>query len=330
MMQDESGEILLLPEAECWLGGAELPETLAVAWSGGGDSTALLLALHACGYDVRAWHVDHGWHADSAGQAETLRQRAAAWRIPFHSARIDTSLTANREAEARYARYRQFALWHAEQGIDALCLAHHLDDQAETVCMRMLQGAGAGGCRGMRGERSMAGGLRLLRPLLHVPKCELEASLQRAGVVWLEDASNRDTSLLRNHIRHRLFPAMQGREVDPARLWLRWQHQAERIAGQLDREADTVPLERRPDSVTVAWGEWAYRSAPVRACVLQRMMRALFGGGASLGRRHIVLVERWMAEGGRGGVDLSRSRLSRRDGFLRLDTVEASLCRPQS
>ncbi|HKJ83451.1 MAG TPA: tRNA lysidine(34) synthetase TilS [Mariprofundaceae bacterium] len=317
----------LLPGAEQWLAGARLPETVAVGWSGGIDSTALLLALQASGHRVRAWHVDHGWHEDSAHHAAVLRQKAEEWGIPFYSARVRTPPIVNREATSRQSRYRQFSEWRLEQGVDALCLAHHLDDQAETVCMRMLQGGGVLGCRGMRDARRMDSGLQVFRPLLHTSKSMLMAALQQAGVEWLEDDSNRDTSLLRNHIRHRFFPAVRQAGVDPVELWSRWQRQAERITGLLERGAAGLPIENRFGSVTVAWERWVDQPAAIRAYVLQRMTKVLFGSGASLGRRHIMLVERWREEGGHGGIDLSRSRLSHRDGHLRLDATKANLDR---
>jgi len=247
-----------------------------------------------------------------------------AWGLPFRCARMEDAPGANREAVARRARLRMFARWAREDGVEALCLAHHRDDQAETVCMRLLQGAGVAGCAGMRGERVMAG-VRVMRPLLAVPKEELVAALVRAGVPWLEDASNRDVRLWRNRIRHVLFPAMRARGVDPVGLFLRWGAQARRVAGELDGRSADIPVLREGGMVHAPWHAWRRSEPPVRAWVLQRMARCLLGDGRRLGRRHIVQVEAWLAAGGRGGVDLTRCRLERVSGRLQLRPVDARL-----
>ncbi|MDQ6966165.1 MAG: tRNA lysidine(34) synthetase TilS, partial [Mariprofundaceae bacterium] len=160
--------------ASHWLHGVNLPSRLAVGFSGGADSTALLLALAGAGHQVVAWHVDHGWSDHSAALAGSLRARSAAWGIEYHSTRVNPCTEKNREAEARRARFDLFAAWGEAQGIDTLCLAQQRNDQAETVCMRLLQGAGVAGCCAMRAERHWRG-LNIVRPLLHIERDELEA-----------------------------------------------------------------------------------------------------------------------------------------------------------
>ncbi len=323
----EAGRPPVLAGASAWLADAPpLPRRVAVGLSGGADSMALLLALHAAGHEVLAWHVDHGWRVESAHEAAWLEERMRSWGVPFRCARIGAPSGSNREAAARQARYRLFALWAVEDGVDTLCLAHHRDDQAETVCMRLLQGSGVDGCRGMRAERKL-GGLRVVRPLLGVGKQELVGALERAGVAWLEDASNRDATLLRNRIRLQLFPAMRLAGVVPEDLFLRWGVQAERVAAEIAAQADAVPLSRDAGGVHVPWNAWQAVAAPVRAWVLQRMARSLLGEGRRLGRRHIELVEAWLAAGGRGGVDLSQCRLVREGGRLQLRAAGARLPR---
>jgi len=323
-----SGSSLIpdIPQAVSWLKGCRLPERLAVGFSGGSDSTALLLALHHAGHKVIAWHIDHGWHTDSAKEATTLRRQMGIWGIEFHSASVDATSASNREATARKARHVQFALWAKAQGIKTLCLAHHRDDQAETVCMRMLQGAGVTGCAGMRPVWELDH-LSIVRPLLRVPKAALKAALRQAGVQWLEDASNRDTTLMRNHIRHHLFPYIRKNGVDPADLFCRWQMQASRLAVILNGQASVVEIQQRQGVVSMSWNTWREMPGPVRACVLQHMMSMLFGEGVVLGRRHIELAESWLRKGGRRGIDLSRCRLSHRGEGLQLSAAEVSLHR---
>jgi tRNA(Ile)-lysidine synthase len=306
-----------------WLDRVALPRRLAVGFSGGADSTALLLALAGRGHEVVAWHVDHGWHAGSSAVADRLQARAAAWGIEFHRARVRGYAGRNREGAARKARFEQFFAWAAEQRINTLCLAQQRDDQAETVCMRLLQGAGPAGCAGMRRERLWQG-LRIVRPLLHVSRAEIEFALQAAGVDWFEDASNLDTSLLRNRIRHELFAALRGKGVEPVELFGRWQLQAEKLAGRLDGLADSVVLDVRNGTAAVDWEDWRSSPAPVRAVLLQRMNAQVFGEGAVLGRRHILLAEQWLSNGGKRGIDLSRCRLFRSRQNLQLAPAAVS------
>jgi len=316
-----------------------LPVELAVGWSGGADSTALLLALKAHGHRVQAWHVDHCWRDTSADEAIRLAEKAAEWKIPFMSARLKDASDKvvlgavppgrSSEAEARKGRYAQFQRWSSQTGLTTLCLAHHRDDQAETVCMRLLQGAGPAGCRGMRRERQM-GDLRIVRPLLHLSGQQLRQALIIAGVDWYEDPSNVDMSIWRNRIRHRLFPAMAKPGISPEELFLRWQRQACRVVGSLDEVADDVlgKLSVTDDNgLCLPWKIWTGVSPSVRARLLQRLMVQLLGEGVTPGRRHIKLVESWTGRNGGGGLDLSRCRLYRERGRLHLQPVSAGFVR---
>jgi len=330
----DSGKIFSEFNAQSWLNQDDItsfPDKVAVGWSGGVDSTALLLALQSRGQRVHAWHVDHAWRDTSADEALHLAEIAGKWGIPFSSARLTSAPETNREAAARHARYAQFECWAGQQGISTLCLAHHRDDQAETVCMRLLQGAGAGGCRGMQRQR-MLGTLRIVRPLLHVPGLELRLALQRTGIKWLEDPSNSDISIWRNRIRHRLFPAIRQADMLPEELFLRWQQQAEQLTNRLDTAANMVMNSgnanesKNPEEmfqVSLRWQSWVACGSAVRARVLQKMMARLLGSGVTPGRRHILLAEKWTNQNGRGGLDLSRCRLQRRRAYLHLEPVRA-------
>lgn len=305
----------LLSERWC----ASLPQRLAVGWSGGADSTALLLALKAASFQPEAWHIDHAWREGSADEARLLAERAAAWGIPFRSHRLPTPSGRNPEASARKGRFNHFLTWADKHNIDTIALGHHRDDQAETVCMRLLQGAGPAGCRGMADEREWQG-VRLVRPLLELPARQLRSSLAQAGIDWLEDPSNSDTRLLRNHIRHRLFDRIDACGTDPATLFLRWQRQAQQITTRLD--AASVQL--TGTSPAIDWREWRAAEPAVRARTLQRLMATHLGEGTTPGRRHIELVEQWTRNDGRGGLDLSRCRLYRASGHLHLAPVTAA------
>jgi tRNA(Ile)-lysidine synthase len=315
-----------LSQAESWLSTSSLthglPQSLAVGWSGGVDSTALLLALHNQGFQVQAWHIDHAWHKKSSDDTQQLSKLAESWGIPFLSQRLAEAATSNREAHARQGRYQAFQAMARETGICSIALGHHADDQAETICMRMLQGAGVMGCRGIS-PQSCRNGLDIYRPLLHVRRASLEIALQKKGVECLHDASNDDVSLWRNRIRSELFPKMLSVGIDPYALFMRWQKQAVKLANMVDAGADNIALHAVGSACSILWYDWQNLSQAVRAQVLQRMAAFVLGEGVVFGRRHIELIEFWQKKGGRGGLDLSACRLSRRGSSLHLESRKA-------
>lgn len=303
-----------------------LPRRIAVGWSGGADSTALLLALRQAGLHVHAWHVDHGWRPESAREARLLADRAKKWGVAFASTRLAPAPASNLEARARAQRLACFEQWASESGVTTVALAHQRDDQAETVCMRLLQGASVAGCCGMAEERRH-GGLRLVRPLLDVPGEELRLELRRFGIPWLEDRTNHDMRFLRNRIRHRLFPAIADAGQEPAELFLRLQAVAKSLSGQLQREAGQLLAGYRCEdgAICLPWASWKNASPPQRAWALKQMIRGLLGEDRCPGRRHIELVEAWTRHSGLGGLDLSGCRLQRHRCFLHLRPAEAGL-----
>jgi len=317
-------------EAEDWLNTsavkATLPQTLAVGWSGGLDSTALLLCLHQQGFHVQAWHIDHAWHSHSAQDAHILGQQAQLWGIPFFSKRLHQASQTNREAEARKGRYESFQALALQTGIHDLALAHHADDQAETVCMRMLQGAGVMGMQGMR-HQSYSYGLSIYRPFLHVRRSNLQQALQASGIAWLEDASNTDVRLWRNKIRLNLLPAMQACGVDAQQLWMRWQQQASRLSNIIEQGLEGMSIHMEEGGCWVHYPAWDDLPQPMRVQMIQRMAATVLGAGKVLGRRHMTLIECWRQKGARAGLDLSGCRLSRQGEGLHLK-VRAAISRP--
>ena len=185
--------------------------SLCVAYSGGPDSTALLHALaqlpeaHARG--LRALHVDHGLHAQSHAWATHCRELAQEWRIPCMVLRveIDHARGYGLEAAARDARYRAFAL--SLRDGERLLLGHHRDDQAETVLLKLLRGAGPEGLGGMRAMRPLGQGT-LWRPLLDMPRDGMRQYVLDHGLPCIEDPSNGDHRLSRNFLRHEILPRL--------------------------------------------------------------------------------------------------------------------------
>lgn len=193
---------------------------VAVACSGGLDSISLLhaacTAAQACGFTPIALHIDHGLNADSAAWAAQVAATAAHYGAAFASERV-TGLSPNMpslENAARIARHAALARLCAAHGIQTLLLAHHANDQAETVLLNLLRGSGLGGV-GMPAARTV-GGTTWLRPWLAVPRSEIEAYAAQHGLSWVEDPSNTDQTLRRNAVRRTLWPVVQA--VEPRAL----------------------------------------------------------------------------------------------------------------
>ncbi len=194
-------------------------DTLVVALSGGADSTALLdLLFRLPGYNLRliVAHLNHCLRGvESDGDEEFCRELAARHAIPFEARRVDVRRVAdenrlNLEDAARRARIEFLDEICAKYGAAAVALAHHADDQAETVLMRLLRGSGLTGLSGMA-YRNARG---YVRPLLEITRTEIEKYLRSSGQEWREDASNSDTIYLRNRVRHQLLPLLE--EYNPA------------------------------------------------------------------------------------------------------------------
>jgi tRNA(Ile)-lysidine synthase len=192
-------------------------ETVLVAVSGGADSVALLHVLLAL---APAWrlalhvlHVDHGLRADSARDAEVVQALGARLGVPVHVAPVTVG-AGSQEAAARAARYAALEAWADRLGATRIATGHTADDQAETVLMRLLGGAGV---RGLAAIPPVRG--RVIRPLLETRRQALRDALAAAGLPWVEDPTNRDPAFLRNRVRHELLPwlaAAQDGDVVPA------------------------------------------------------------------------------------------------------------------
>ncbi|PYM07965.1 MAG: tRNA lysidine(34) synthetase TilS [Candidatus Rokuibacteriota bacterium] len=182
-------------------------EAVLVAVSGGADSVALLYALQALGAELRLTlsvvHLDHGLRAESADDGAFVEALARARSLPVSVERITVAPGGSLEARAREARYAALRRHAARVGAERVALGHTADDQAETVLMRLIEGAGPRGLRGIPPVRGI-----FIRPLIETRRAEIVDALQRAGLAWREDPSNRDPKLLRNRIRHELLPQL--------------------------------------------------------------------------------------------------------------------------
>lgn len=187
--------------------------TLLVAVSGGPDSMALLHVVARLaprlGLAVRAHGVDHGLREGAAAELALAADLSRALRVPFGTTRVDVGRGGNLQARARAARFAALAAAAAAAGASAIATAHHADDRAETVLLRLLRGAGPAGLAVLPPRAPLARtDLELIRPLLRARRADVLAHLARHGVRFATDPSNDDPRYLRVRVRRELLPLL--------------------------------------------------------------------------------------------------------------------------
>lgn len=201
------------PALAQWLARGPLPDgaLVAVAYSAGADSTALLLAAHDRWPDsVTALHVHHGLQAAADRFEATARSVCDGLGIPLRVAHVRAAPAPGQSPEdaARTHRYAALANLAQAAGARIVLLAQHADDQAETVLLALSRGAGLPGLAAMP-ERFQRHGMGFGRPLLDVPASALREWVQGSALAFVDDPSNTDTRFTRNRIRAQLVPAWQ-------------------------------------------------------------------------------------------------------------------------
>jgi tRNA(Ile)-lysidine synthase len=256
---------------------ARLPEgRILAAFSGGPDSTALLVALHEAGREVVGAHYDHALREGSAGVAAEVAALCARLGVPLISERRAEPLPKGSvQAGARKLRYAFLERARVEAGARVVVLAHTANDLVEGVVLHLLRGCGIAGMRGMPARRG-----RFSRPLLNVWRREIDAYLAERGMRAHADPANGDLRFARARVRHLILP---GLERDRPGITLRF-HAAALAAARLQEAA-----ERAPTAVET----------------LKRIYAAAGGPEPGLSRRHLEAMTR-LREPGRGGrgVDL--------------------------
>ena len=201
-------------------------DRICVAISGGADSVALLLTLHAAnttpreslGVGLSAVHIHHNLRGEEANaDQQFVEDLCIGLDIPLHlhHADIPTRVAEARaqgdpetiEEAARNARYEFFNTLIASGHADSVLTAHTLDDQAETVLMKLLRGAWTEGLSAIHPVVTLPKG-KILRPFLHTQRADIESFLKSNNQPWREDSTNTDTSFTRNRVRHELLPQL--------------------------------------------------------------------------------------------------------------------------
>lgn len=326
--------------------------------SGGADSTALLLALEELSragrleLSVTAAHLDHGLRdergAEDARWVEALA-RAQGFEVVVGKAAVGEQARGardNLEQAARHARYEFLAAVARDRRAGAVIVAHTLDDQAETVLLRLLRGSGAEGLCGMRAERALeeGGEVVLRRPLLSwARRADTEDFCRERGVEFRSDEMNEDERFARVRVRQRLLPLLESFNPRAVEALARAAELLREDAATLELLASEL-LERAREERGAAGGEAPtafekHRAAwPLRVEVLnaapsalrRRALRQWIGRGRGglrrLARAHLLGVEK-LLEGARGGrvAELPGGcRVERRRGLLRFLSTKSS------
>jgi tRNA(Ile)-lysidine synthase len=210
--------------AALWPEG-EYTGTLGLAVSGGPDSLALmLLAAEALPGRIAVASIDHGLRPEATGEVALVERITGARNIPFTALQVRLG-PGNILAEARNARYAALARWAGAAGVGAVATAHHADDQAETLLMRLNRGSGLAGLAGVRARTLIEGSeVPLLRPLLGWRKAELTKIVADAGITPVYDPSNTNPSFDRARLRAQMAAADW---LDPVKIAASAAHLAE-------------------------------------------------------------------------------------------------------
>jgi tRNA(Ile)-lysidine synthase len=256
------------------------PGPLLVTLSGGLDSTTLLHALAgsavARARGLRAVHIDHGLHEDSASWSDHCRDYTDALGVELIIRAVNVPprrAGLGREASARRARYDAIEALLAPG--DIVALAHHRDDQAETVLLKLMRGAGPEGIGAMRTLRKLGRGFAW-RPLLGLPRAALREYAEHYQLDWLQDPSNADPTIDRNYLRMQVMPRILQRWPEAETSIAQSAAWARAAASFIDGEAGRALARTQGlDPSTLRLREWLELPQALRDPVLRRWLRSL-------------------------------------------------------
>lgn len=258
----------------------ESPETLAVALSGGADSA--MLAVHATlvarqrGVALHCFHIHHGLQSHADAWQKHVHDLGQLLGVACHSVCVDVDDACHDgiESAARDARYAALADLAKHVGVGTVLLAHHRDDQAETVLLRLLRGAGPTGLAAMA-PQSLRQGVRYVRPLLDIDRAlilkQAEQFAQLTGWCPVHDPTNADDAYTRAAVRERLAPHLNERWPGWQRILARHARQSAETARVLDEVAadDFSGLEPGDAGRSFSLEAWRRLSAPRQALALR-------------------------------------------------------------
>jgi tRNA(Ile)-lysidine synthase len=247
-------------------------ERVLVAYSGGPDSTFLLMALKAMHPDVAAVYVNHQLRGrESKKEEEFVRQFCKKNKIPLFVEKISwRKRPADLEQSARKRRYRHLAKVAKERGFDKVALAHHTDDAVETFLLHLVRGAGPEGLAGMQFQRDI-----YIRPLLDCTHKELLQYLQQHRIPFFTDTTNKNSKFRRNRIRNQLIPYLQkyfNPEFSEAIYrTTNWIEEQNRLLKELLQPYERI-MEHKEGIWVMNRTEWLRFSPALQKAVLKRLL----------------------------------------------------------
>ena len=235
-------------------------EGAVVALSGGADSVFLLCFAQEFSvqysFPIHAFHVNHGIRGEEGDRDEKFcKELCLKMQIPFSSVRINVPKVAEEqkigiEECARKMRYDALEQIRLKLGYSAILTAHNATDRAETVLFNLLRGSGGKGLRGIPAVRG-----NVLRPLLSITGEEIRSALQQAGIAYVKDSTNADSSYSRNYLRNEIFPRLQKLNPSPEKAICR---AADHLAADEAYFAEKVfeLRERAVDGKEISHADW--------------------------------------------------------------------------
>lgn len=300
----------------------EKGDGIVIGLSGGADSVFLLHFLNNIQkqYDLRLYavHIHHGIRgAEADRDQEFARQCAQRLEIPFESVQYDIPALARQkgmseEEAGRHYRYQCFRDVAKHKGCRRIAVAHHKDDQAETVLFQLLRGSGLRGLGGIRPHQD-----GIIRPLLAVGRQEIEEELRSEGIDWREDSTNQEHCYARNKLRLEVIPYLQ-REIQPetvghmAETALQMQAVWEYMYRQVRQAVDGM-IHREEGRIWLERSAFLKMDSALQPYVLLELMEEMAGRRKDLGSVH---VSAWMEliQGGTGKrISLPYSMVAGRD-----------------
>lgn len=225
---------------------------ILIGCSGGADSLALVKALQGVAkhrhmdWELGIITIDHMIRPESADELEGVRRWAKEWKVPFFSSAVDIPALAKERQESletvgRDIRYIEFQSVAGEEDYDYIAVAHHKDDQVETILAHLIRGSGLKGLLGMDViHQDYDHEVPIVRPLLDVTKAEIREYLGTYDIVPFEDPSNDDITYTRNNIRHQVVPALQAINPNIVETLCGFSGRMRDIDAYLEEQAKTV------------------------------------------------------------------------------------------
>lgn len=283
--------------------------TVAVAGvSGGVDSMVMLDLICRCrkdlGFDIHVAHVNYGLRGkDSKRDEELVREAASSYGVKFSVLHKKPGKRENLQDSARDIRRNFFSKISRLYSSGVVVLGHNMEDQVETVLFHMLRGSGIDGISGMR-ELSANGLMRILRPLLSVPRKEIAAYAKKRKIPFRDDKSNDTLKYSRNEIRHKLLPALA--KINPSAAEMIWSLSM-RLAADADALTDAannafmscVAPSADPSSVVIKRNCYLPFPEAVRIRVLRTAFERIAGNKKDLSSDHLLKMD-YIATSGSG------------------------------